>query len=317
MIEHLNKTEDLITDLIYLRKGLGFIPGRVYEASSFIAVIGGEDQIFESIKTRFISAICSLPDKVQSEALLAAYGLLSGYESIPSLNERRSKYGKHIGRKYDTLADRESAAIEELAVRLLTAYYSGAPLPAELPVPHGGFLQEYLFVATLIKDRCFIMHQQARKIISLVTGAKGFEYHSSERTKITPIEGLEEVRTRNVNNGTIHTLIFPKTLKRGQTHQFSFQEVLEEPESVNNITEDFAGQSFETPTLNYRQKVIFKGEKPEIIWHYDKLSRIERPSEPTDKNNLTIKDGNIQKEFTQLYGGLHSGIAWRWIDFEK
>jgi hypothetical protein len=44
-----------------------------------------------------------------------------------------------------------------------------------------------------------------------------------------------------------------------------------------------------------------------------KLSRIERPGEPTDKNPLQInKDGIAEKEFTQLYGGLHSGIAWRW-----
>lgn len=70
---------------------------------------------------------------------------------------------------------------------------------------------------------------------------------------------------------------------------------------------------FETPTLNFEQEVIFKGDKPTIVWAYDKLSRIERPGEPVNKNLLEIgEDGSIQKEFIQLYGGLHSGIAWRW-----
>lgn len=312
----LNGIEDLTMDLIYLRKGPGFVPGRVYEASSFVSVIGGKEQVFESIKVRFSSAIHSLPHKQSAEALLAAYGLLAGYENMTSLSQRRHKYGKQVNRKYDTLADRESIAIDELAIRLLTAYYSGAPLPAELPVPHGGYLLEFLFVTTIIHDRQFIMHQQARKIICLATGAKGFEYHSNERTKITPIEGLKEVRSRYVRNGTIHTLVFPEPLKRGQTHKFSFKEELEEPEQdkkTKEVTEDFAGQSFETPTLTYGQKVMFKGERPNVLWHYDKLSRIERPGELASGNKLELKDdGIIQVEFTQLYGGLHSGIGWRW-----
>lgn len=313
MTDQKNKIEDLITDLMYLRKGSGFTDSRAYEASTFVSVIGGKNQVFESIKVRFMAAIQSLPDKQDAEALLAAYGLTPGYEKILLLKDRREKYGRHVGRKYDTLADREAAAIEELAIRLLTAYYAGAPLPAELPIPHGGFLLEYLYVTTVIQDRHFIEHQQVRKIISLVKGARGFEYQSNTKTKIIPIEGFK-IETRFVKNGSIHRFLFPKPLKRGQTYQFSFKETLEAPEdSDQNLTEDFAGQSFETPTLAYKQEVIFKGEKPPIIWAYDKLSRIERPGEPNDHNYLKAEeDGCIEKEFTQLYGGLHSGIAWRW-----
>ncbi len=310
MTEQSNIIEDLITDLMYLRKGSGFVAGRVYEANTFVSVIGGKDQIFESIKIRFTSAIRSLPDKQNTEALLVAFGLLPGYEGISLLKDRRAKYGKQVKRKYDTLADREIAAINELAIRLLTAYYSGAPLPVELPLPHGGFLMDYLYVTTFIQDRLFIVHQQERRVISLVAGAKGFEYHSNERTQIVPIEGIK-VETRYVKNGSIHRFLFPEPLRRGQTHTFSFQEILKEPELDHE--EDFAGQSFETSTLTYRQKVVFKGEKPTIIWAYDKLSRIERPGEPVDENRLELsEDGSVQKEFIQLSGGLHSGIAWRW-----
>jgi len=58
---------------------------------------------------------------------------------------------------------------------------------------------------------------------------------------------------------------------------------------------------------------MFKGERLSIIWAYDKLSRTERPGEPTNENRLVLSEGgDIQTEFSQLYGGLHSGIAWRW-----
>ena len=306
------KVADLVTDLIYLRKDRGFVPPRIYEADVFVSVIGGRNQIFESIKIRFTSAVQSLPDKQGANALLAAYGLLPGYKNIPSLKERREKYGRQVGRKYDTLADWESAAIEELAVRLMTAFYSGAPLAAELPMPHGGFLMPRLTVTTLMRDRCFIEHTQIKKVISLVDGAKGFRYGSNEKTKVTPLEGIT-VQTEQVANGVVHTLRFPEPLKRGKTHVFSFKETLEgdEPYKVEPI--DFAGQSFETPALSYIQKVVFEGEVPPVIWFYDKLSRMERPGKP-DKDSLLTADGSgvAVKAFTQLYGGLHSGIAWRW-----
>ena len=310
MTDRKSNIEDLLTDLMYLRKGPGFIANRVYEASTFMSVIGGKNQIFESVKIRFTAAIRSLPDKQNVEALLVAYGLLPGYETVALLKDRRAKYGKLVKRKYDTLSDREVAAIKELAIRLLTAYYSGAPLPAELPLPHGGFLIDYLYITTIIQDRRFVEHQQTRRVISLVQGAKGFEYQSSEHTRVISLDGVE-VETRHIKNGAIHKLLFPVPLKRGQPHKFSFKEILDEPEP--ELDEDFAGQSFETPTLIYKQAVVFKGDIPHIIWAYDKLSRFVRPGEPTNENSLEIsEDRSVQKEFTQLYGGLHSGIAWRW-----
>jgi hypothetical protein len=80
MTQETDKMHDLITDLMYLRKESGFTDNRVYEASTFMSVIGGKNQIFESIKIRFTSAIRSLPDKQNVEALLVAYGLLPGYK---------------------------------------------------------------------------------------------------------------------------------------------------------------------------------------------------------------------------------------------
>lgn len=75
--------EDLITDLIYLRKGTGFVPDRVFKnAGVFLKIIGGKQQPFETIKVRLMSAIDSLPNKQDAEALSVAFALLPEYEGI-------------------------------------------------------------------------------------------------------------------------------------------------------------------------------------------------------------------------------------------
>lgn len=309
---------DLIADLTYLRKGAGFTCSRVLQASTFLGVCGGRNQPFEVIRERMVAAIDSLPDRQGSEALMAAYGLTAPYSAHGSLAARRSTYGEKIHRKADTLTDREDAAIAELALRLLTAFFSGAPLPAQLPMPHGGFLVERLEVDTRYEDRLFAEHKKRWRIISLVDGAKGFAYHVSDRasdgrTVLTDTAGCT-AQTRYVEGGSLHTLVFPKPLYRGQSHTFSFREVLAHPGSQDaDPASDFAGQTSETPTLRYVQRVVFQGAMPPMIWSYDKLSSVERPGEPDEDNRVLLDGlGTGAVEFSQQYGGLCSGIAWRW-----
>jgi hypothetical protein len=313
MISQPSKKSELVTDLIYLRKERGLTTDRMFTAGTLIDVCGGDEQPGEITRARIVSAIQSLPEPQSRDALLAAYGLLPATQDLPSLTARRAAYGRQVGRKRDTLADREDAAIEELAIRLLASYYAGAPLPAQLPVPHGGYLIDYVNVTTVYRDRRFLEHQQERRIISLVDGAPGFAYHSTGRTRLVAVDGCT-VETSYVPGGSIHTLRFPEPLRRGQVHDFTFRETLEEPETPTDApVDDFAGQSFETPTLAYRQEVTFLGDRPPVVWAYDKLSRIERPGTPERNEPLRFENsGSVRKEFTQLYGGLFSGIAWRW-----
>lgn len=222
-------------------------------------------------------------------------------------------------RKHDTLADREDTAIRELALRLLTAYYAGAPLPDDLDILHGGFVMDYLNVTTIYRDRQFLAHEQERGVMSLADGASGFKYVSSDeasngRTVITAVYGCT-VETEYVSGGSVHMLIFPEPLMRGDLHAFSFREELKDPQThVERPLSDFAGQSFETPADTYRQEVTFLGEKTPVIWAYDKLSKVERPGTPEKNELLRFKNGgSLRKEFRHQYGGLCSGIGWRWI----
>jgi hypothetical protein len=312
MIGQLSKKADLLTDLIYLRKGLGLAAGRLSGASTLLEVCGGRGRPLEVTQARFVSAIESLPDLKSREVLLAAYGVSPVTSGLPSLGERRDAYGAQVDRGRDTLADWEDAALNELAITLLTSYYAGAPLPAQLPMPHGGYLLDYVNVTTLYRDRRFVEHEQGRRVISLVEGAAGFAYHSGEHTHVTALDGCT-VETRYVPGGSVHTLRFPG-LKRGDVHDFSFRETLDGSETQADVpAQDLAGQSFETPTLVYRQEVTFLGQRPSVVWAYDKLSRIERPGNPETQRVLGFENSaTVRAEFTQLYGGLFCGIAWRW-----
>jgi hypothetical protein len=318
-----SKKFDLITDLVYLRKGRGLTADRMFIASTLQEVCGGEQPV-EITQARLVSAIQSLPEPQSRDALLAAYGLLPVTQGLPSLDARRAAYGRQITRKRDTLADREDAAIKELALRLLASYYAGAPLPAQLPpLPHGGYLIDYLNVTTVYRDRQFLEHQQERRIVSLVDGAPGFRYHSSDtdssgRTRLLAVEGCT-VETEYVPGGSLHLLRFPMPLEYGDVHDFTFRESLEDPETqVDTPLSDFVGQSFETPALIYRQEVTFLGNRPPVIWAYDKLSRVERPGTPEKNELLRFENsGTLRKEFNQPYGGLFCGIAWQWGAIES
>ena len=80
-----NRYEDLITDLIYLRKDAGFAPRRMRMASTFLEIIGGEGEAYDTVKARLISAVNALPDQRYTEVLQAAMALSGEFEKIPLL----------------------------------------------------------------------------------------------------------------------------------------------------------------------------------------------------------------------------------------
>ena len=314
MINQSISFEDLITDLMYLRKGDGFTITKARNASTFLDVIGGVGQTFDELTTRFVSAICSLEEDQSVETLMVAYGLEPGFEGMNSILERREKYGQQIGRKYDTLVDREQAAIQELAVRMLMAQWVNAPLPANIPVIHGAFITEYLNVVSVIKDRTLTETRETQKFIALVDGINSYDYSTNEPTTLNPIEGCT-VESSPIHFGIKYILRFPKPLKRGETHQISFTEL--SPEQGANGKKAVAMEitrSFAIPTFKYNQEVIFIGQKPRRIWSYNMLSLLERPGRADEQKLLAFKDNanSLRVSFNHLHAGLFSGVAWEW-----
>jgi len=70
---------------------------------------------------------------------------------------------------------------------------------------------------------------------------------------------------------------------------------------------------FHEPTRFAAFQAVFAGEKPATIWSYRGLSYFERPANPARGERLVPgADGGVEAAFHDLYGGLYSGIAWRW-----
>jgi hypothetical protein len=310
-----DRQPDLVDDLVYLRKSRGLTLDRLTKAEAVVRACGGSDQPIETVYERFVAALRSLGNSRGALALQAAYGIDDG--SADELSERRAAYAASVNRKPDTIRDWEDEAIDELALKLLTAFYAGAPTPDKLPIPHGGFLLRSLTVLTIMRDRRFMESQQTRQLISLVDGAKGFVYGTYSPTILSDPQNCTVRLSKTTPNGVLHEVMFPEPLQRGQSHTFSFREhVPDEAKEPEPPLEDFAGQTFESPTLRYRQEVAFLGERPKVVWAYDKLSRIERPGEPEEGNVVPlVGDGGIAAaQFYELYGGLCTGIAWWWAN---
>lgn len=302
---------DLIADITYLRKGPGLTGDRLRQAGAVVTACGGDELPTGTLLERLAAAVRSIGRTDGGRALIAALGLDGSQDS--SLKERRARFARSANRSPDAVRIWEDRAIEEVALRLLSQFWAGAPLPDELPIPHGGLLLTDLTTTYLYQDRRFVESQQRRTLISLVDGAAGFQYGTYTPTELFDVRG-GAVETRNVRSGTLHTIHFPQALRRAQQHVFSFRErvAVEGETAAEPPQEDRAGQTFESPTLFFRVEACFMGDVPPTVWAYDKLSSIERPGEPEQGVAVSPSGNIIAAEFTELYGGLASGLAWRW-----
>jgi hypothetical protein len=72
-------------------------------------------------------------------------------------------------------------------------------------------------------------------------------------------------------------------------------------------------RAFHEQSFSFGIEVMFLGQKPHLIWQYKQLPFFERPGKPTRQQLLDLKGGSsVKAEFTDLYGGLFSGVAWEW-----
>lgn len=318
--DHSSIYEELIAELMYLRKDRGFTISRLDNAYTLLELLGGDDQSFQDLRARFVSAVNSLPDKQAASLLLAVYGLSPEYANadagldIMLLAKRRLLYGQRINLKPDAVAKHENAAIRELAIRLLSARYTMSALPfSPSVVPHNAALHEYVEIATTVKDRLWHQTKETYRLISLVNDVGWLDISSDIPAAVTSTCNAA-VRTEPSSNGLRHRFYFDKPLMRGQATTLAFtmtpDESLAEPDSLVLIEET---RAFHEPTLGAKFTVTFIGQRPSIIWQYDHLAIYERPSRPKRRQLLKCDaDGVATASFSDLYGGMYSGVAWGW-----
>lgn len=150
-----HNSEDLLTDLLYLRKNEGASATRLAKAGTVNLVLGSQDDDAEVKLERLRSAIQSLDDD-QATVLMAAFGLSPETNAVKSLKARRELYGAQVGRKVDTIASRENVALEQLRFQLLTGWYPASPLPRRVPELHNGVVNELVELTTVVSDGCWM-----------------------------------------------------------------------------------------------------------------------------------------------------------------
>ena len=303
--------EDLLTDLIYLRKDAGFTPRRMREASAFLEVIDGKGLEYDIVKTRLISAVHALPNQEYTEILLAAMALTEEYAKMPLLKNRREIYGIKTGRKPDTVSDYENSAIHELAIYLMSARYAQSPLPDSVPAMHSTAIHERTNVITLVRDRRWIETRESFRTIPLIDGVEYFEISSDIPARITALSDIV-VSSEATGSWLQHRFYFKEPLIRGKPADLNF---IMQPDGTRDeeLVLKEETRAYHLPTIHGGMEVMFLGEKPKLLWHYTQMPLFERPGKPTKERLLDFRGGStVRVEWDDLYGGLFSGIAWAW-----
>ncbi|MDR1238434.1 MAG: hypothetical protein LBK28_09350 [Propionibacteriaceae bacterium] len=303
---------DLLGDLVYLRKGHGFTPSRVGQAGTLLLVLGGDHEPFATIRQRFTSAIDSLHDR---DVLRAAFGLTPETARLATLNQRRTYYGQTIGRKADTVADREETALVNLRNQLLTGWYPASPLGPRPPELHGGIVQESVHVLTVVNDQRWQETREHYRFLAAFDQADYLTIASDFAPIAVPWpEGNSPftVRTKTIPGGYRHDFIHHPPMERGQVYDLAFK-LLPDPaaDDPGHVTE--ASHAFHERTLSATFEVVFIGVKPQFAWWFKGLSMLERPGRPTEANRLDLGEGSsVKVGFRDLYGGLFAGVGWGW-----
>ena len=306
-----NQYVDLMTDLIYLRKDAGFTPRRMRMASTFLEIMGGDGQTYETLKTRLVSAVNALPSQQDTDILLAAMALSGEFEKIPLLKHRRELLGRQTGYTPDTIAEYENAAIQELALYLLAARYAASPLPEGIPALHSTAIHERVFVTTLVRDKLWAETREFFRSIPLIDEVEYFEISSDIPAHVTADSDIV-VKSETTGSGRKHRFYFSQPLQRGKPAELRFTM---QPDGTRDeelvLQEDT--RSFHLPTISSGMEILFLGEKPSQIWHYAQLPLFERPGLPVRERLMDLGGGSsVRVEWNELHGGLYSGIAWAW-----
>lgn len=301
--------DQLTEELQYLRKGAGITLAKLAGCPEVLRVCGATELEPQPALDRIETTVDALRNRRSAQALLAAYAL-DGLEPLRLLKDRRGRFADD--HSSDTVENWENQGIAELRLLLLAQQPAIQPKQDTVGLPVGGYAMESLEAVYRYTEGCFTESVQTREVIALVDDADGFIYATHVDTELTVIRGGEPVVLDRSSEGWVrHKIMFPKSLARGESHQFVVRERLVVPETVRP-DEDKISQIFHIPTRTFWVEAQFTGDVPPVVWSFDKLTHFERPGRPTRQALLRPEGNRVAKEFHTLYGGLFSGIAWRW-----
>lgn len=301
---------NVLQDLVYLRKDAGFTASRIARAPLVRQLLGGENETYEILRERFLSAIHSLRDP-HPEILLDIFALSSATDGANLLKQRRRVYGERHGIKVEAVADREDAALDNLRKQLVTGWYPKSPAGFPVPESHNGFVQQEAAILTIIKNRAWHETREYYRLIAAFDEADFIAISSSFPGR--PIaEGDFTVRTVRIGESFTHRFFYKEPMRRGETYELKFR-IVPDPEFGERGALTETSRAFHEPTRFATFQSVFIGEKPGKIWSYWGLTFFERPGNLKTGEQLEFNDESVvMAVFYDLYGGLFSGIAWEW-----
>ena len=255
--------------------------------------------------------------------LLAAFALSPETAGLTTLRARREHYGRSIGRKADTVADREDAALVNLRNQLLSGWYPASPLPRDVQVPelHNAIIQESISFLTVINDQRWQETCEHYRFFAAFDEADYLTISSDFPGRPVPLpEGRSNftVRTRRLRDSFSHNFYHvgadgkPEPMRRGNSYDLRFKLVPDDDYGDPGLLKE-TSRAFHERTLVATFEAVFIGQKPARIWSYERLTFFERPGVPTAGNLLELGDGSsVGVGYRDLYGGLFNGVAWEW-----
>ncbi|WP_201732187.1 hypothetical protein [Acidithrix sp. C25] len=305
-----SESEPLRRDLLLMLKREGFTPPRVAKALALRQALGGEDEPFNVLRERLISAIESLHDP-EPEMLLDAFALSPTSSNIDGLPERYIHYGQKANLKIDAVRKKVASAIENLRNQLTTGWYPKSPLPFHVPESHNGIVNEFVQVQTIVKGQKWQETREHYRFVAAFDKADYLGISSAQEGQIETVGDFSSER-RRVDDHFEDRFYFKEPMRRGQAYDLKFRR-LPEPDfdDPNVLVGEWRG--FHEPTRLAIFEVAFLGRCPDRVWQFSGLTHLQAPGEPTKHQILSLsQNGSTRARFHDLYGGLFSGIAWEW-----
>lgn len=309
--------------LDWLRKNEGFIQRRITRTSVLDRVLRGtEEDTYERLKNRFISAIHSLDDEREAELLLDVFALSEATAGVPRLQERRRIHGAAINRGIDSVASRERAALDHLHSRLVAGTYAQSPLVLHVPEMHGGIIYEHTSTLIIVENRKW---RETREYYRFANMIDDLEYVTVTRSYpgiVYPDErGDFKVNTRPVAGAgwndhfwhinEAHTKTEP--MKRAEVYDLKFRIEPGSAEAARADALKLGSRAFHHRALLASIQVGFIGEKPASVWAFERVSPYARPLHPAEGDLMVLDDRGVATlRLRDVYGGLFSGVAWDW-----
>ncbi|MDR6200869.1 hypothetical protein QE374_002778 [Microbacterium sp. SORGH_AS428] len=313
-------TADVYFDLALLRKNEGFVAHRLDRVDTVAELLQGDTtDSFDRLRHRFVSAIHALP-AADAELLLDIFALSPETEGVPRLQERRRIHGKKIERRIDTVANREPAALNQLASRLIRGTYPQSPLRLDVPEMHNGIIYETISTRIIVENRIWTKTYEHYRFVLTIDELDWVNVvRSYDGTVFPDPDGAFKVNTRPITGAgwndyfwhlnTARTATEP--MRRGETYDLRF--AIRPPSSTTNNPLTLASRAFHERALLAIIEVQFIGDIPDTIWKYSQLSPFARPTEANEYNSATADhNGIVTLRGRDLHGGLFSGIAWTW-----